>query len=169
MGTAEAAGRVAPAGPGRVAGERVVVSDEVTYQVVAARRAQQDGLMWQVPILSLTAQAFLLTIALGQGTSRFARVVAALLSVVAAALSILLMGKHRLNEVHDADWLEHYERGHGLPVVHSREYVRDWNRAQARPWLRLSLYRVWVGGLAVFGLAGLVVVTVALGAPRLLG
>jgi hypothetical protein len=30
-----------------------------TYAIVAARRAQFDQLVWQVPVLTLTAQAFL--------------------------------------------------------------------------------------------------------------
>jgi hypothetical protein len=37
----------------------------VMYQVVAARRQNFDSMLWQVPALSLTAQAFLLVIALG--------------------------------------------------------------------------------------------------------
>lgn len=36
---------------------------ELVFQAVAQRRLQHDMLMWQVPALGLTAQAFLLTIA----------------------------------------------------------------------------------------------------------
>jgi hypothetical protein len=142
-----------------------MVSDEVTYQVVAARRAQQDGLMWQVPVLSLTAQAFLFTISLGAGSSTTARVVAGLLSVVTTVLSMLLMGKHRLNEIHDAQWLEEYERAHGLPPVHSREYVQQWHERNSPAWGRISLFEVWLRGLALFGLAAVVVVVLAVFAP----
>ena len=46
------------------------------YMVVAARRTQFDQLVWQVPVLSLTAQAFLFSIALAGDASRAARVVA---------------------------------------------------------------------------------------------
>ncbi|MER6612681.1 hypothetical protein [Streptomyces xantholiticus] len=41
------------------------MDDTVVYQAVAARRMQWDALLWQVPALSLTAQAFLFTITLG--------------------------------------------------------------------------------------------------------
>jgi hypothetical protein len=50
------------------------------YAAVATRRAQWDSLVWQVPTLSLTAQAFLLTIALSQGNDAWARIISALLS-----------------------------------------------------------------------------------------
>lgn len=39
----------------------------VLYQVVAARRQSFDSMVWQVPALSPTVQAFLLVIALGSG------------------------------------------------------------------------------------------------------
>ena len=35
------------------------------YEMLAERRNQQDSMLWQAPALALTAQAFLLTIALG--------------------------------------------------------------------------------------------------------
>lgn len=145
------------------------MSDDLTsYQVVAARRASYDTLLWQVPVLSLTAQAFLFTIALAADTEPLARVVAALLSIVATVLSMLLMGKHRMNEIHDAEWLAVFEREHGLPVVHSHDYFKTWHRTHAPPWLRLSLYRIWLCGLAVFGLAAVAVLVVTAAAPGVL-
>jgi hypothetical protein len=145
-----------------------MVNGEAAYQVVAARRAQQDALMWQVPVLSLTAQAFLFTIALGSGSTSLARAVAALLSMVTAALSMMLMGKHRVNELHDALWLDEYEQGHGLPPVHSRPYLRDWGRENKPRWVPRSLYVAWLTGLGLFGVAGLVVIVLVVAAPHLL-
>ncbi len=75
------------------------------YEVVAARRLQWDALLWQVPALSLTAQAFLLTIVLGPNSSRFARIVSAVLSLAAALMSMQLMASDRRAEVTDAHWL----------------------------------------------------------------
>ena len=54
------------------------------HQTLASRRASYDTMMWQAPMLSLTAQAFLFTIALGPGSSRVARVLASLLSFISA-------------------------------------------------------------------------------------
>jgi hypothetical protein len=50
---------------------RAMPSDLPIYQAVTARRMQRDFLLWQVPSLSWAAQALLLTIALGPGSSRF--------------------------------------------------------------------------------------------------
>ena len=55
--------------------------DRETYAIVAARRTQFDQLVWQVPVLSLTAQAFLFSIALSADASRTARVIASVLSL----------------------------------------------------------------------------------------
>ena len=51
----------------------------LVYEVIAGRRNTYDGLLWQMPMLGLTAQAFLFTIALGSG-GRFARITASLLT-----------------------------------------------------------------------------------------
>lgn len=47
----------------------------VQYQIISNRRISQDELMWQVPALSFTAQAFLFTIALGSGISMKSRLI----------------------------------------------------------------------------------------------
>jgi hypothetical protein len=65
------------------------------YAAVAARRTQFDQLVWQVPVLSLTAQAFLFSIALSPDGTRTARIIASLLSLVMTFLSLHLMVKHR--------------------------------------------------------------------------
>ena len=59
--------------------------------VYAARYASYTKLLWQVPALSLTAQAFLLTIALSHSNGVSARVTAAALSAVISAASYALM------------------------------------------------------------------------------
>jgi hypothetical protein len=70
--------------------------------------------MWQVPALGLTAQAFLLNIALAHDSARLARAIAALLGMTTAALSMQLMAKHRANEVQDSRLLENLEQEHSL-------------------------------------------------------
>jgi hypothetical protein len=64
------------------------------YAAVAARRTQFDQLVWQVPVLSLTAQAFLFSIALSPDGTRTIRIIASLLSLVMSFLSLHLMVKH---------------------------------------------------------------------------
>lgn len=79
------------------------------YEAIANRRLSLDSMMWQVPVLSLTAQAFLLTIALGSETSQFARSVSAGLACVTAVMSLQLMSKHRHHERLDSEMLERLE------------------------------------------------------------
>ena len=52
-------------------------------------------LLWQVPVLSLTAQSFLLTIALGSTTANFARIIVAALSIILVIASWSLMHEQR--------------------------------------------------------------------------
>jgi hypothetical protein len=52
-------------------------------------------LLWQVPALSLTAQSFLLTIALGSDTANFARIIVAALSMIIVIASYSLMHEQR--------------------------------------------------------------------------
>jgi hypothetical protein len=63
--------------------------------VYAGQYASYTTLLWQVPALSLTAQAFLLTIALGYDTGALAKVIAAALSGVISAASYALMHDQR--------------------------------------------------------------------------
>lgn len=148
--------------------------EEQVYQIVAARRLHWDQLVWQVPVLSLTAQAFLFTIALGSGSSRLARAVAAGLSVIASFMSIELMSRHRQAEIMDAVWLESYEMDHfpdedGRYVVHGLAFRDKRIASPAGPLGRLPGYWTWICGLALFMLAALVVLMVVWLRPSLLG
>jgi disulfide bond formation protein DsbB len=141
---------------------------------MAARRLQWDNLVWQVPVLSLTAQAFLLTIALNPGTSRVARIIACLLSIVAAVLAVQLMTRHRQAEIADAHWLCAYEAAH-FPdhVVHgpawrAKRDAQDPEAGVFSVFRRLPGFKTWAWGLTLFGLASLVVLLLSLVAPSLL-
>ena len=86
---------------GQDAGREIQSSQDVLlaqYQVVAARRQNFDSMVWQVPALALTAQAFLMTIALGPGTGHLARIAAGLLSALAALMSGQLLLRQRVHE-----------------------------------------------------------------------
>lgn len=64
-------------------------------EVYGAQYASYTTLLWQVPALSLTAQAFLLTLALSHGNGISAKVTAAALSAVISAASYALMHDQR--------------------------------------------------------------------------
>ncbi|GAA0676823.1 hypothetical protein GCM10010193_32550 [Kitasatospora atroaurantiaca] len=130
----------------------------VQYQVVAARRTTYDTMVWQVPGLALTAQAFLMTIGLAPGTGRLARVAVGLLSVVVALMAAQLLLRHRQNELADAKWLESFERASGWETVHMPATARAAQVGLVPSGLaRLRSYRVWIGGLSTFGLIGLAI------------
>jgi hypothetical protein len=63
--------------------------------VYAGQYSSYTTLLWQVPALSLTAQAFLLTIALSHGNGTSAKVIGAALSAVISAASYALMHDQR--------------------------------------------------------------------------
>jgi hypothetical protein len=146
--------------------------DEVAYGALAARRLQWDSLLWQVPVLGLTAQAFLFTIALDPDSTRFSRVVASLLSLTATLMSMQLMASDRRAEVTDAHWLGELEQRHSRTQVHGVAF-RD-RRNQMSPdvrfpvgWLlRFRSINVWMVGLALFGVAAIAVLIVTFAAPE---
>lgn len=126
------------------------------YQVVAARRQNFDAMVWQVPALALTAQAFLMTIALGAGTGHLARIAAGLLSALASLMSVQLLLRHRMHEVADNRWLRAFERSHGWELVHLRPADRiSAQGVRVRGLRRFGSHEVWITGLVIFGLVGL--------------
>jgi len=135
--------------------------NDLQYQIVAERRQNYDNLLWQTPMVSLTAQAFLLTIALGAETKPLARLLASFLSFLAALASLQLMSKHRHMERLDSDLLEQYEilnRGAGFAVIHGPERIQ----AQSPSWLAgHPSNKVWLGLLGAFAVSSMVIMIVA--------
>jgi hypothetical protein len=83
-------------GRGSAEDSSVAERDRIAYEVLTQRELEHQSLIWQTPGLSLTAQAFLLTIALGSGSSSVARIIAAILGICAGLLTMQLMDKHRI-------------------------------------------------------------------------
>jgi hypothetical protein len=138
------------------------------YEMLAVRRNQQDSMLWQSPALALTAQAFLLTIALGGNSiSVFPRALAAGLGLVVACMSMQLMAKHRhLTELDNA-WLAAMEQEIGLAPVAARGVGAGVGprRSLAR---RVRSYVVWQAGLALFGLTNMAILLITVIRPSLL-
>jgi len=127
------------------------------YPIVAGRRQAYDQLLWQTPVLSLTAQAFLLTIALGPGSSYAARFMSASLSLIAALASIILMCKHRYYEVLASQMLQNFEdenKAKGFEAVHAQ---RPSSKEKVSFIVRLSSYWVWIITLSAFAIVALIV------------
>lgn len=135
---------------------------QAVYQAVVARRMQWDNLLWQVPTLSLTAQAFLFTIALGPDTTRVSRTIAAVLSIVISFLSVTLMARHRQAELSDAHWLEDFEAAFPAEMrVHGRNFVNRRRNIHSKDRMYVPLipgYKTWTLGLLLFALVALLTI-----------
>lgn len=157
---------------------RVSISPQerlIAYQTVEARRLQWDNLLWQVPVLSFTAQAFLFSIALAPDARSAARIIVALLSIVITILSITLMARHRQAEVTDAHWLEEYEEDWpDKDKQHGDAWRLRRNAEKPHGGVLDSIvplfpgYITWQIGLSFFGLAAIAVIAIAIFAPGLL-
>jgi len=158
-------------------GKNPEISDDAIYAAVASRRAGFDNMAWQVPIISLTAQAFLFTIALGPDSRPYARLISASLAFVVSLLSMLLLARHRQADIADAQWLADLEKRRGRAskqrmAAHGsvwRERRENTEIHRGFNWMtRHRAFVVWEVGLLLFGIAGLAVVIVTLVAPGLL-
>lgn len=67
--------------------------------IFASQFGSYATMVWQVPALSLTAQSFLLTIALSQGNSDGAKYISAVLSIGIAFASFQLMHDQRAHQI----------------------------------------------------------------------
>lgn len=94
-------------------------------QCVDNGRVSTNSLMWQVPALTLTAQAFLLTIALNPNTQPTGRAIAAGIGLIIVSATYQLFLRHRHIEVTRAEWLAAFECRFGLPPIHKRGALDD--------------------------------------------
>lgn len=129
---------------------------ECQYAALNARRDSFNSLLWQTPVLSLTAQAFLFIIALSQNVSDAARKIAASLALIVAIASIQLLTKHRFNEVDHADLLQKLENEQGLLPINERRVPNlTWNPETWVAWL--PSYWVWIAIMLGFGICALLI------------
>jgi len=151
------------------------------YAIVASRRQQWDTLLWQMPTMVLTGEAFLFTISLGAQTSQTGRIVAAMLSLLVALASLHSLASHRLSELADSAWLHEYELAHDAPALHGlswrhrRQNIIESQRRSSsvtdRMISRTGTTRsivVWFWTMALITLAAVTTLVLALGWPQLL-
>lgn len=122
---------------------------ECQYKILNARRDSFNNLVWQTPVLSLTAQAFLFTIILSEGVPELGRFIAAVLSSIAALMSLQLLSKHRFMEEQHAKILHTYEEIHKLYAANCAIKPPTWT-------VRLSSYWLWRILLWTFFVAAIV-------------
>jgi colanic acid biosynthesis protein WcaH len=123
------------------------------YNVLNSRRDSFNSLVWQTPVTSLTALAFLFVIALNGAIVETYRLIASLLAFFAAAASIQLLIKHRFMEEFHASTLEKYELVNGYANINGKISVPE-KGLYAYIKKRRS-YRVWLTLLIIFALAAI--------------
>lgn len=144
----------------------------VVYEALTARVGDRDALLWQPPALAFTAQAFLLTIALGHESSPIARLTAAFLGLGVTYLSIQLMLKHRMYLVNDMNSMIALERLMKVPTsalhheiqvnfVKETDEVLGKNMKEKKYLTKFVSVHVWIYGLSVFGIINLVLMVFA--------
>lgn len=154
-----------------------------TYEMLLQREMEQDAMLWETPTIALTAQAFLLTIALNKDSTAAAVYVSAALGVLVALLSMQLMAKHRfLNEM-DRAQLHRLEEELGIPNLSRRSYFYSEGkyfvpRELAAPGRnapkkegileKQRSYKVWLRGVGLFGLVNLGILAAEFWWPALL-
>jgi hypothetical protein len=134
------------------------------YQAVAERHLQYENLLWQVPTLSLTAQAFLFSISMSAGNDPVARIASSLLALVVSIISIMLMASHRLAGRKDALWLELFEQNeldvgtwgaHGA-AFQTQQDIADLDAGWVGGLIPMrQMFTTWVVGLACFGMTAI--------------
>ncbi|MBY4127368.1 hypothetical protein HQO83_03075 [Rhodococcus fascians] len=128
------------------------------YQIISARINEADAKMWQVPGLTMTAQAFLLTITLSADFKMGAHIVGAGMGALIAWMSYQLMSKHRHFHQLDTAMLRHLEERIGLSSIS----IYGWPPQVVEPsttWLvRRRSVSVWKRGIAVIGIVNILLI-----------
>jgi colanic acid biosynthesis protein WcaH len=122
------------------------------YEALNNRRNSLNQLVWQTPVVSLTAQAFLFAIVFSRDVSTNNQLVAAGLGCITAFASAQLLAKHRAGELQLGLAAEAFERRAQIPVINANKALA-WN-----PWyVRQPSFRLWILVLLAFGMTSLAV------------
>jgi len=140
--------------------QAVKVIDNAGYSALNARRDAFNNLLWQTPVMSLIAQAFLFTIILSDNTTPVSRVIAAILAIIISVASVQLLSKHRYEEVTHAKELDDIEMKTGRYPINRYHKPKRW-------FLQRS-FRIWLGILLSFGIVAFIVALLIIFRPDLI-
>lgn len=131
----------------------IVTLTDTQYTILNARRDSFNSLVWRAPVLSLTAQAFLFTIALNPDVTVYARGISASLAFITAIASIQLLCKQRFHEMEYARFLERFENSPGMYPINKKSLFTAKGRLA---WLEnRSSFKIWFLVLCIFALFSL--------------
>ncbi|MCK5617080.1 NUDIX domain-containing protein [Candidatus Pacearchaeota archaeon] len=122
--------------------------DDAGYSALNARRISYDNMLWQTPVMSLIAQAFLFSIILSGNTEPVSQIIAAILAIFTSIASLQLLAKHRHGEETCAKELVKIES------LTNRYPTNQYHKSERR-FVKYSSYEVWFFVLLLFGIAAL--------------
>lgn len=127
--------------------------------IYAGQYGSYTNLLWQVPALSLTAQAFLFAIVFSRDASLGARAASGLLSTLASLMSIYLMISHRIRAARYGQVAEDLARQLGAARGNPEQH-----RGAAGVWsgVNRGSFAFWIAGLGIFGFVGLTAAAISL-------
>lgn len=142
--------------------------------VYAGQFGSYTTLLWQVPALGLTAQSFLLTIALMKDTSNGARIVACVLSMIIAIASAFLMHNQRGRAINHAELLRRLSAKLGLSEfllgnVELDDAAPRKTNAQNVWAVDHKIYAGWIACMILFLIADILIILAVGLRPSLFG
>jgi hypothetical protein len=119
------------------------------FSTLEDRRRSFEQVMWQVPSLSIAAQAFLFSAAFASDTPRYARVIVLLLGIAAVLAALQLLAKHRyLESLHGQ--VESLCLGKlGWPQLYREELHKLLQTEAASEMGAARWRRTWVGNVVI--------------------
>lgn len=120
------------------------------HSALVGKRINLNELVWQSPVIALTAQAFLLTIAFADGNNEFFRIISGIAATGIGLISWQVFLRHSAMEKQTSIEIEKFENEHFGKTVHAKPHLTkaSWI-TQLRPRL------IWGWGLFLISLIGL--------------
>ncbi|WP_144406257.1 hypothetical protein [Arthrobacter sp. SPG23] len=145
-------------------------NDQLAYEMLTARFLAHDELLWQTPVLALTAQSFLMTISLSRDVANLAAATAAALGTILILMSMHLLGRHRFLELIEKHKLRQLEEALQIEPLSTHSWAwqyrptpklgsafkrRDYGLENPRYlWIfSVPSYVIWQIGLSFFAVA----------------
>jgi hypothetical protein len=144
--------------------------DQLTYELLTARFLAHDELLWQTPVLALTAQSFLMTISLSRDVEHWAGATAAALGTVLILMSMHLLGRHRFLALIEKHKLRQLEEILQIEPLSTHSWAWKYGPSpelgkafghkayglkspKYNPFFSVPSYRIWQVGLGLFAIA----------------
>jgi hypothetical protein len=125
---------------------------QMAYDALKSKQLSYDNLMWQTPLLCVTAQSFLFSVALTSANSLNAKIVSALLTIILGFAAIQLMAKHRHHEILTSKKLDIIEEEYDLVNVHAKPKEVEGFFCFI---VKISSFKIWIIALTIMTSVGL--------------